>query len=70
MREPPGNFRGYLPEIGFVAGIGGALPLEIFAIVVMIFLQGFDQQIIDRKPDRPRQFEFPPKRAVVDSAGS
>src|SRR6266446_7522671 len=63
MNEPPGDFRGDLPEIGFGAGIGGALHFEIFAVVVMIFLQGFDQQIINRKPDRPAPVRIPSKEA-------
>ena len=63
MGEPPGDFRGDLPEIGLGAGIGGALHFEIFAVVVMIFLQGFDQQIINRKPDRPAPVRIPSKEA-------
>src|SRR5437762_13515373 len=63
MGEPPGDFRGDLPEIGLGAGIGGALHFEIFAVVVMIFLQGFDQQIINRKPDRPAPVRISPKEA-------
>src|SRR5712691_8029138 len=53
VNEPPGNFRGYLPEIGFAAGMRGALYFEIFAVIVVIFLEGFHQEIVDRKPDRP-----------------
>src|SRR5258708_20708282 len=51
VNEPPGNFRGYLPEIGFGAGMRGALHLKIFAVVVVKFLEGFDEEIIHREPD-------------------
>src|SRR5258707_4886670 len=63
MNEPPGNFRGYLPEIGFGAGMGGALHFEIFAVVVVIFLQRFDEEIVHRKPDGPAPIRIPSKEA-------
>src|ERR1700704_1552444 len=53
VNEPPGNFRRYLPEIGFRAGLRGAFHFEIFAVVVVKFLQGLHEQIVDRKPDGP-----------------
>src|SRR5260370_39898561 len=53
VNEPPGNFRGYLPEVGFAAGMRGALHFEIFAVVVVEFLERFHEQIVDRKPDGP-----------------
>src|SRR5712664_2622830 len=53
MNEPPGNFRGDLPEIGFAAGMRGALNFEIFPEVVVKFLERFHKQIVDRKPNRP-----------------
>src|SRR5882672_8719578 len=40
MREPPGNFRGYLPEIGFVAGIGGAPHFKISSLLLRRFQSG------------------------------
>src|SRR6266446_277608 len=52
MNEPPGDFRGYLPEIRFGAGIRRALHFEIFAVVMVKFLQRFHQQIVDGEPDR------------------
>jgi len=35
-----------------MAGPGGALHLQAIAIIVVKLLQGFNQQVIDRKPDR------------------
>jgi len=32
----------------------GALDFEIVAVIVMELLQGFDQQVVDREPDRAR----------------
>ncbi len=58
VNEPPGNFRRYLPEIGFGAGVRRALDFKIFTVVVVKLLQRLHEQ------------EFPPKRPVEDSAGS
>ncbi len=51
--QPPGNLRGYLPEIRSNTGIRGALHFKIFAEVVVKFLQRFHQQVVDGKPDGP-----------------
>src|SRR5258708_20117110 len=53
VNEPPGNFGGYLPEIGFVAGMRGALDFEVFAVIVVKLLQRFHEQIVHGKPDGP-----------------
>src|ERR1700687_1827969 len=63
MNKPPGDFRSYLPEIGFGAGIGRAVHFEIFAVVVVIFLQRFDEEIVHRKPDGPAPVRIPSKEA-------
>jgi len=34
---------------------------KLIAVVAIELIQRFDQQVIDRYPDRPRQFELPPK---------
>jgi len=43
VNKPPGNLGRYLPEIGFRAGVRGALHFEILTIVVMKFLKRFDE---------------------------
>src|SRR5258708_27799293 len=76
VNEPPGNFRGYLPEVAFAAGMRGALYSEIFAVVVVKFLQGFHEQIVHGKPDGPAPVGISAKEAgrgfgrlVVDAVG-
>src|SRR5439155_10560490 len=64
MGEPPGNFGGHLPEVAFGGGMRGALHFEVFAVVVMIFLERLDQEIVDRKPDWPA-----PVRISAEEAG-
>ena len=39
VNEPPGNFRRYLPEIRFAAGMRGAFDFEILAVVMVKFLE-------------------------------
>src|SRR5437867_4804776 len=63
VNEPPGNFGGYLPEIGLGAAMRGALHFEIFAVVVVKFLQRFHEQIVHRKPDGPAPVRIPAKEA-------
>ena len=43
MGEPASYFRRHLPEIRLIVRTSGTWQFEIFAIVVMVFLQGFDQ---------------------------
>src|SRR3989442_9790753 len=52
VNEPPGNFGGYLPEIGFGGGMRGALAFEIFAVVVGKILKRFHEQIVHPKTDK------------------
>ena len=49
--EAAGDFGGDLPEVHEDARAGGALHLELLAIVVMEFLERFDEQIVDGEPD-------------------
>src|SRR6185369_14982747 len=42
-----------LGEVHEVAGAGRAFDLERVAVEVMITLERFDQQVVDREPDRP-----------------
>src|SRR5438445_13814231 len=53
MREPAGYFRGYLPEVGFRWSMCRAFHFEVFAVVVMNFLQRLDRQLMNGKQVRP-----------------
>src|SRR6476659_4406385 len=46
-----GKFTGYLPELHEFSGASGKFDFEIIPQVVMKFLQGFNKQIVHRKPD-------------------
>src|ERR1035438_6270103 len=59
-----GDFRSHLPQIAFSSGMGGAFHFEIFAEIMVEFLQRFDQQIVPRKPDRSA-----PIRIAAEQAG-
>src|SRR6185436_16127772 len=52
VRQPRGQFGRNLSEGHEVPGARGTLNLERIAVVVVIALQRFDQQVIDREPDR------------------
>ena len=51
-------------------GAGRVLDGEVVAEEPVVALQRADDQVVQREPERPRQFELPPNMAVVDSAGS
>src|SRR6266436_4267203 len=53
MPEPFRDLTRHLPQIRVPVRTCRAWHLEIFPIIVVKFLQRFDQQIIDRHPDRP-----------------
>src|SRR6267154_2534786 len=69
VNEPPGNFRRHLPEIGFGAGMRGALDFKIFTVVVVEFLQGFHEQIVHGKPDGPAPVGISAKEACRGFSG-
>ena len=52
-RHPARELRGHLAEGHELPGSGRALDGESVAVVVMELLQRLDQEIVDRKPDRP-----------------
>ena len=52
-RQPARQFRRHLPEVHHLPRAGRAFHLEIVAEVVVELLQRFDQQVVDREPDRP-----------------
>src|SRR5713101_5754815 len=51
MNEPAGDFSRHLPQIGFLRGMRRTLHLEVLPVVVVKFLQRFDEQIVYGKPD-------------------
>src|ERR1700730_1155718 len=50
-RQPARQLGGHLLEAHQIAGAGGAFDLEVIAVVVMEFLQRFDEEEVHRKPD-------------------
>ena len=52
MRKPPRDFRSNLAQVHHLTRAGRALNLEAIAEIVMKLLQRFDDQIVERKPDR------------------
>src|SRR5665213_2583442 len=52
-REAAFQLNAYLPQIHQTARPGGTLHAKVVSQKVMESLQRFDDQIIDRKPDRP-----------------
>jgi hypothetical protein len=63
MNEPAGNFSRHLPEIGFLRRVRRTLHLEVLAVVVVKFLQRFDEQIVYGKPDGPAPIRVAAKEA-------
>ena len=51
--EAAGDFSGDFRQSMHLSAAGGELHLEFFPEVVMELLQGFDQQEVEREPDRP-----------------
>ena len=49
--QAQGDLIGDLLQVAAVAGTGGTLDLQLVPVMVMVALQGFDNEIIDRKPD-------------------
>ena len=68
--QAPAQVPGNLVECCSIVRIARKLNLKFFTIIVMIFLQRLNHQVVDRKPDRPRQLELPPNKPLPDSAGS
>ena len=62
--QPPGDFARNLPQISHPAGTRRALHLVAIAQIEMKFLQGLDEQEIDREPDRST-----PVRVAAEEAG-
>src|SRR5690606_21537315 len=52
MGQAPGEFGGGLAKVDPAAGAGGELDFEFVAEVMVVLLQRFDHEVVDRKPDR------------------
>src|ERR1700747_380155 len=63
--QPCRNLVGGVVQREELAGAGGALDLEVIPVVVMKLLQRFDQQKIDRKPDRAAPVGVTSKQTAV-----
>ncbi len=50
--QPQRKLSGDLAECHLMTGLGGALHLQAVAVIVVKLLQGFNQQLVDRKRDR------------------
>ncbi len=59
------EFIGHLAEVHHLARTRGAFDLKVVAIEMVIPLERFDQQIIDRKPDRPAPVGITAKKPAV-----
>lgn len=51
-RQSAGNLLGHLLQVHHVSGSGRAFDLEAVTIEMVITLECFDDQVIDREPDR------------------
>src|SRR6266851_7266768 len=74
--QTPRNLRSYLPQIGLRGRVRGAFDFEILAVIVVKFLEGFDEEIIHRKPDWSAPVRIAAKQSsrglsgfVVDAIG-
>src|SRR5262249_6606 len=52
-RQPPRELAGYVLKRHVPAGAGGALHLERVSEVLVVTMEGLDDQIVGRKPDWP-----------------
>src|SRR5262244_1482311 len=67
-RKAPGKLIGYFIDGHERSGAGGALDAEVIAIVVMELLQRFDDEEIDRKPDRSAPVRVAAEQSAVGFA--
>src|SRR5271169_976789 len=52
MNQAAGDFGSHFPEVRFAPRARGTFDFEVLAIIMVILLQGFDEEIVQRKPDR------------------
>ena len=53
MREPVGHLGGDFPEVQQAGGACWTGDFQVVAIEVVELLEGLDEQVIHREPDRP-----------------
>src|SRR5580700_4124026 len=51
MNEAARNFGSHFPKIGFAPCTSREFDFEVFTIIVVVFLQGFDEEIVHGEPD-------------------
>lgn len=70
FREPLRQLCRNFPQVHHVAGSSGAFDFEVRSQVVMELLERFNDQIVDREPDRTSPVRISAEQPVLDSAGS
>src|SRR5580692_1919461 len=69
MNEAAGNLGGDFPEVRFTARARREFDFEVLTVIVMVFLQGFDQEIVHREPDRSTPVGIAAKNAAGGFGG-
>src|SRR5580704_6403951 len=62
--ETSGDLGSHLPEVRFVAGSRRKFDFEVFPIIVVVLLQGFDEEVVQRKPDGSAPVRIAAKKAA------
>ena len=65
MNQAAGDFGSHFPEVRFTPRASGTFDFEVLAIIMVILLQGFDEEIVQWKPDGTAPIGI----ATEDSAG-
>jgi hypothetical protein len=60
-----GDFIGDLIQSDLLARMGGVLDEKVIAVVMVKLLERFDNQIVDREPDRPAPVGISAKQAAL-----
>src|SRR5580692_1630831 len=75
MNQAARNFSCHFPKIRFAARARWKFNFEILTVIMVILLQGLDEEIVQRKPDRPAPVRISAKntaarfgRLVIDTA--
>src|SRR5580704_7527020 len=69
MNEAAGNLGGDFPEVRFAARARREFDFEVLTVIVMVFLQGFDEEIVHREPDRSTPVGIAAKNAAGGFGG-
>src|SRR4029077_6226322 len=59
VRQPPGYFARRLPQRFLLPGTSWYFHFELIAVVIVNPLERFDQQEVQRKPNRPAPVRIP-----------